>query len=239
MPRRPGAAPLSAIRAFRLADRAARICPNEGDDVVNWRNPSVFPGHLVDTLDERPFSREQVLIGAAQSADVFATEPAALHADDVEPVEPCAVAHYLAVGNDVPLDARHAPNHGMAPDPHELVYRAETAQHRVVFNDHMTGQLGIVRHHYPIANLTVVSDVNPDHEQRRVADAGHHAPAGRARVHHHVFADRVVAADLEERFLAAVFEVLRLEADRGEGKDARPDPDRRSTINDDVGAQAD
>ena len=53
-----------------------------------------------------------------------------------------------------------------------------------------------------------------------------HAPAGGAGVHGHPLADQAVGADRERRLLAAIFQILRLVADGGEGKNAgaRADP---------------
>ena len=45
------------------------------------------------------------------------------------------------------------------------------------------------------------------------------------------------ATDDERRFLAVIFEVLRLEPDRGEREDPRPLADRRMAVDHDMGAQ--
>jgi hypothetical protein len=78
-------------------------------------------------------------------------------------------------------------------------------------------------------------DMCADHEQAFVADPRHHAPACGAGVHRHVFADDVVAADDELRFLAGVFQILRLVADRREGKDPCVGAHRGAAGHDDMG----
>ena len=85
-------APLSAIRPFWLADRAARIRADEGDNIVDRAVPRETLGDLIDALDERAFVGKQELVGAAQSADVLAAEAAALHADDVDAGKPRPIA---------------------------------------------------------------------------------------------------------------------------------------------------
>ena len=73
-----------------------------------------------------PGRMEQKLIGVAQPLDVLAAETAALHADDVEPGEPGAVAHHLAIGDHVALDPRHAADHRVLADAHELMRPRES-----------------------------------------------------------------------------------------------------------------
>src|SRR5436190_20161921 len=130
--RRRGSAPLpamiprgpsAAIRPFRLADRARRVGADERDHVIDGTNAAVTLGNLVDPIIERAVGREQKLIGAAQGLDVLAAKAAALHTDDVQPAETRPVAHHLPIGDHVALDPRHAADHRMPPDAHELVHR--------------------------------------------------------------------------------------------------------------------
>src|SRR5436190_11336126 len=100
---------LTAIRPLWLADRAARIGPNKGDDILDRGDAAETLGRPVDPIVQRAVGRKQELIGIAQALDVFTAEPAALHADDIEPAQPGAIAHDLAIGNDIALDPRHAP----------------------------------------------------------------------------------------------------------------------------------
>src|SRR6202023_4158539 len=114
MPRGPGR--LSAILSFRLADRPAGVGADKGDHVVDRTDAAKPVGGLVDAVVEGALGREQELIGAAQTLDVLAAEAVALHADDVEPAEPRPIAHHLAIGDHVALDARHAADHCMPAD---------------------------------------------------------------------------------------------------------------------------
>ena len=85
-----------------------------------------------------------------------------------------------------------------------------------------------------IADLAIVGDMGTYHEKAAVADPGDHAAAFGSGVNCHVFADRVVAPDDELRSFTAIFEVLRLEPDRGEWKQARALTDRRPAIDHDM-----
>src|SRR3984957_4094313 len=240
-PRQPSGAPagLSAIRPFRLADRTARIGPNEGDDVVDRADAAKPLGDLVDALDQRPLAREKTVIGAAQPLDVVAAKAAALHADDVEAVETRPVAHHLTVGDDVALDPGHAANHRVPSDPHELMDCREPAEQRMVLDDDMAGEGRVIGHDHIISDLAVVRDMRPDHQQAIVADARNHAAAGGAGIDRHVLADRVVAADFERRRLAVIFQILRLVPDRSEWENPRPLADCRPPLNYDMRFEAD
>src|SRR5262249_12895649 len=107
MPSGPGLTrlALSAIRSFRLTDRAGRVGAEEGDNIVDRPNPAKALRHFVDPVVERAVRGEQELIGAAQRLDVVAAEAAALHADDVDSREAGPVAHDLAIRDHVSLNA--------------------------------------------------------------------------------------------------------------------------------------
>jgi hypothetical protein len=89
-----------------------------------------------------------------------------------------------------------------------------------------------------IVDDAVVSHMGAHHEQAVVADARDHAATPGTRVHGHVLADDVVGADDQLRLLARVLQVLRLVADRGEGKDPGVGADTRAAGHDHVGVQA-
>src|SRR5580698_7572668 len=95
------AAVLPAIRPLRLADRPARIRTDEGDEIVDRTNAAEPLRDFLDPLAKRAGIAEQAIIGAAQALDIVTAKAAALHADDVEPMQPRPIAHHLAIGDDI------------------------------------------------------------------------------------------------------------------------------------------
>src|SRR5262249_55608582 len=69
-------------------------------------------------------------------------------------------------------------------------------------------------------------------------DRGHASAMG-AGIDGHALADKAVAAYLQRRRFTPVLEVLRLMADRGKGKDARPRADGGAPSNDGMAHQLD
>ncbi len=186
----------------------------------------------------RALVAEQHLIGLAQRLDFVAREAAALQPDDVEAGEPRAVADHRAVGNHVALHAGDAADHGMLADPHKLMHRREAAEQGKVLDHDMASQRRVVGHDHMVADDAVMGDMDAHPEKAAVAHPRHHAAALGAGIHRHVLADDVALADDKARGLAAVFQILRLMADRGEGKDARPLADRRAPGDGDMGQRA-
>ena len=138
---------------------------------------------------------KQQLVGVAQCLDLLSGKTAALHADNVEPGQPGAVAHDLAIRDDIALHPGHAANHRVAPDPNKLMHGTEPAQERMFLEHDMSGKSGVICHDNVVGDLAVMRDMRSDHKQAVISDTGNHAAAGRARVHRYVFADRIARAD--------------------------------------------
>src|SRR5271157_5595541 len=68
-----------------------------------------------------------------------------------------------------------------------------------------------------IANYTVVPNMRVGHDEDLAADAGDAAALGRAAGDGDVLTDDVVVADFKPRGFAAIRDVLRVHAQRGEG----------------------
>src|SRR5690606_8444285 len=168
---------LPGIRRARLADRTRGVGPDELDDLAYGPRVFVERGDVVDTLHERALLREEEMIGAAQRLQVVAREAAALEASNVEPGQTRPVAHHRAVRDDVMLDAGHAADHRMATDADELVHSGKAAEHRIIADHDVPAQGRVVRHDDVVADLTVVRNVNADHEKAVAADARHHPAA--------------------------------------------------------------
>src|ERR1700693_195233 len=137
---------LAAIRSFWLAYRAARIGADKIDDIVNGTDTAEALGGIADPIAECAVLGKQKLIRGAQSVDVLAAVAAPLHADDVEATQAGAITHYLAIGNDVALDARHTADHCMPPDPHELMDGGTPAQDGIIAHDKVDAGRGNIVH---------------------------------------------------------------------------------------------
>ena len=106
----------------------------------------------------------------------------------------------------------------MSADAGELVGRRPAAQDREVANLAMTGDHHVVGEDDVVADAAVVRDMGVGEQDATRADDRAPAAAGGAGVHRHAFADQAIFADRQTGALAAIFEVLRLVADRREGK---------------------
>ena len=211
----------------------------DGDEIQNLAHGAHVGKalrHLGHALGEgaRVVAQEQHLIGGARRLDLVARKTVALHADDVEALEPRPVAQDGAERDDVALDAGDAADHGVPPDADELMHRREAAEHGAVADRDVARERRVVRHDDVVAELAIVRDMDADHEQAAVADARDHAAALGAGIHGDVLADHVAAADDELRRLAAIFQILRLVPDRGEREYARAVADRGAPGDDDV-----
>src|SRR6516162_3171230 len=228
---------LPVIRPFWLANCAARVGAYEIDDVVDRSDASEALGGFVDAIAQRPVRGEQEMISVAQPLNVLSAETAALHAYDVQATKPRPIAHHLTIRDDVALDAGHAADHGVLTDSDILVDGGKPTEYGIVVDYDVSPEGRVVGHDHIIADLAVMGDMRPHHEQAVVANAGDHPATDRPWVHCHIFADPVVPPDNEFGRLTAVFEVLRFETDRCERKDARVLANRCPAI--DHGVRAD
>ena len=70
---------------------------------------------------------------------------------------------------------------------------------------HMPAKGRVIYHDYIVADPAIMGHMDADHEQAIVADAGQHAAAFGSRIHGDVFANGIIAADLQNGFFALVF----------------------------------
>ena len=115
----------------------------------------------------------------------------------------------------------------MRADANELVRRRAAADDGEVADLHMACEHHVVGQDDALADPAVVGDMRVGQKHAARPDARLRAAALGARIHGHVLADQAVLADHEPDRLAAVFQILRLVADGGEGKNARARADRR------------
>src|SRR5690242_21781912 len=112
------------------------------------------------------------------------------------------------------------------------MYAGVRADVRAVFDNHVAGECRRVGHDHAVADEAIVRDVGLGHDQAVVADARDHAAARGAAMNGDKLANLVACADARFGWFAFVFEILRREADRNEGKDVCLGTDRRASVDD-------
>ncbi len=151
---------------------------DKGDHVLYRPYVRKTLGRLADAVRKRTdFFAEYHLIGRAQRLYLVARKAPALQPDDVQSGQSRAVADHHAIGNDVALNAGDAADHRMRADTHELMYRRQSAEERIVADGNVAAKRRVVGHDDVITELAVVRDVGARHEQTLVADLGQHAAA--------------------------------------------------------------
>jgi hypothetical protein len=164
---------------------------------------------------------EQGAVGGAEFLELGGSEALALEADFVEAVGVVvALDAGEGVGQHVLGDGGAAADVAVAADAAELVDGAEGADGGVVFDGDVAGESGGVGEDAAVADGGVVADVGVGHDEAVAADAGDAAAAFGAAGDGDVLADGVVVADVEAGGFAGVFEILRGDAEAGEGEDA-------------------
>src|SRR6516225_9375327 len=108
---------LPVARLLGLTNGAARIRPDEVEDIVDRCDATEALGSLAHAIAQGAIRGKQKLVCGAEGLDVLAAEAAALHTNDVQTAQTRTVPHHLTVRNNVALDTRHAADHCMPADP--------------------------------------------------------------------------------------------------------------------------
>ena len=119
-------------------------------------------------------------------------------------------------------------------DASELMDGAESTDGGPLFYGDMSCKSGRIGHNDVIADKAIVSDVDIGHDEAVAADLSKLSTFHGAAMNRDVFADLVVVADLEACWFTFVGEVLRADADCGEGEDAIVAADFGGTLKNDV-----
>src|SRR5271163_4811318 len=117
----------------------------------------------------------------------------------------------------------------MRADADELMHGRAAAQNRKIADLDMAAQHHIVGQDDALAEAAIVRDMRIGEEDAARADDRLAAAPRSPGIHRHPLADHAILADRQSDGFAAIFQILRLLADRGEWKDARPSADRRRT----------
>src|ERR1043165_5880393 len=138
------------------------------DEIYHLLGQWVSREHALDILEplfERPFGREQHAIGLAKLVDLLARKAFSLQPDDVQAAEIGAISNSHTERDKVGGDAGHAANESIRTDAHELMNGGESPDDGAFANRDMTPQGGAVHQRHIIANLAVVSDMRPNHQE--------------------------------------------------------------------------
>ena len=130
------------------------------------------------------------------------------------------VARDQTMGRDVLRHDRAAGEERVRADAAELMHADESAQHRKIVDDDVSGELRVVRKGRRVSDHAVMRDVAVGKQPVAVAKRRDAAVLRSAGVNGDEFADHVVIADDRQRRLAVVLAVLRNLADRGELENA-------------------
>src|ERR1039458_448423 len=122
-----------------------------------------------------------------------------------------------------------ASNHRHGPDPAELVYRRQSAHHRMILHRHMPREGCHIRHDDVIAQPHVMRDVSVG-EDMIVRPYHRYLAIARGTVDSHAFAEGVVLTYLCSRHAALPFQILGLEPNASERIDDIPLPQPRVAI---------
>ena len=109
-------------------------------------------------------------------------------------------------------------------DAAELMHSAEAADDSMVFDDDVAGESAVVGKDDVVPNSAVMSNVRISEKIVVTADHGF-CIRHRATIHGAKLAEAVVIADLEERRLTGIFEILSALANGAKGKKTIGSPD--------------
>ena len=119
-------------------------------------------------------------------------------------------------------------------DPAELMNRCQPAHDSVIIHSHVARQRGDVGHDHSIPHLNIMGNVGVSQDMVVVTDFGNFTIAGTA-MDGDVFTESVEAAYFGSRDSAFPFQVLRFQADAGEGENLVAFTQGRAAINHDMG----
>ncbi len=127
----------------------------------------------------------------------------------------------------------------MLADAAILVQGRQAADDHMVADGDMAGERRIVGHRHIVAHHAIMGDMHPDHEIPVVADPGRDTGLVGAAVHRHIFAQDIVAADVEARGFPLEPAVLRRLPQGNERMHHGAGADARLARHDHMGVQDD
>ena len=178
---------------------------------------------------------EQEAEGFVQSLEAGFSEAATLQADLVHAegfvFAACAGERE---GEDVLRDDGASADVSVAANVAELVDGAEGADSSEVFNDDVAGEGGAIGEDHLVADMAIVADVRIRHQQTIAAEGGEAAAFFSAATDSDTLADSVVVAYCSAGGFAVILEILRGDANGGEGKEGIACADFCVAVDDDM-----
>src|ERR1700757_3794113 len=113
------------------------------------------------------------------------------------------------------------------------MHRAQCAYHRILLDRYMSGERGSIDQHRVIADLAVMTNVRVRHDEDMIANPGCASALIRSAINGHVFSNYVFVANLQTGGLAAVSNILGLDAECRERENPVVIADSGRTVNHD------
>jgi len=179
------------------------------------------------------FIEEELLVGTVELFDFLWGKSSALEPDFVDSADFGGVSIRHGVGDYVFGNFSESADHGMLPNPTELVNACEPRDDDVVGDGDVPSERGIVRENTVVAYGAIMGNMAVAEKEVVIANSGGGGCRGGA-VHGGVFTEGVAVADDEGGGFSSVFEILRELPDCGEGEKGVVAADLSMSINDDV-----
>src|SRR6185369_3851406 len=162
----------------------------------------------LDRLRGIEFSREQQAECMSYPLDLLFGEAASPKPDRVLAVAPRVIANGARVWQRVLDHHRVASDESVLPDSAELMHARISADRRVVFDKHVTGERRSVAEDDIAADVAIVRNMRMSHEQVVRANLGQASATVSSAVQRREFAKRIALARDKTRWLAGILEVL-------------------------------
>src|SRR5260370_37771324 len=192
-----GTAGVSAAPCRRQAQRTMPVGIDEGQDFRNRRIRLRPLPYLVQTLGKDAGAVKQLLIERPYHREALAGELAASHADNIEARETRVLATRKTKRDHVAAHAACGPDHGLKPDPDELMGGGEAAHKNKIADLAVTAERSLGCEDHVVADLTILAYMPAVQEVTAISYSFHAPPADSPCLHGHLCPDRVAIADLK------------------------------------------
>jgi hypothetical protein len=159
-------------------------------------------------LVDRHFATEDQTMCLVEGVNGGFGQAVATQPHDVDAANPRGIAINQHVGRNVVNDAGMTTNERQSANGDVVMNRHSTRKSHLILNVDVAAQQGAVGQDDVIAQLAVVRNVNPGHEEVAVADRGQALIFGGAPIDRNMLSDHIVVADHQAGRLPPVADVL-------------------------------